>query len=575
MSQLTNNHEGSFDFPPGLANPSDPPITQPSSPKPVDDTHNEVISQAKRDRDKAEELIASLSENSEENSTFISLANDDEQLRPGDFAAADPYVNTGENSTDNTINADKNEAMENETGPNGMVETVGASGASELPPPISTATPQDKQGGITNLSTPQEVGAEQSAEKGVRTVEEILSKIPGYEAEQETVTAPASSPSVEITQAASAAVDQPEETSGSAGDQASEPAQGATSQSPSQPCSSPVNCDGEALAPVSWFAQAEAEETAADGLGVESVATGSPSDSAGVNFVSTSVDPVSGEEQFDVRDFSEMADAKPQLIPNALKDGNDGSETSAGDTPAEAGLASSTAAADSAQSDKQPRVTTVMPVSSPLSFSAAATAGAGLAAAGAGAGLLASSLATPGSDSATTDVSASDVASQPTNASGSLAGGEEASNANPLSKKAPPAPTIDDFEIAAALEKCAEIPEPTLDCGVAKFLEESFDEPEVPVAVSEETTEAAVTEEATQADDDTFLVDGGDVIQIDGNDGYDFIDLACFERNSAEIKQDRIIVQDEENPAFEVHYKNVEYALFAYGVKVELPLQAG
>ena len=84
-----------------------------------------------------------------------------------------------------------------------------------------------------------------------------------------------------------------------------------------------------------------------------------------------------------------------------------------------------------------------------------------------------------------------------------------------------------------------------------------------------------MTEEATQADDDTFLVDGGDVIQIDGNDGYDFIDLACFERNSAEIKQDRIIVQDEENPAFEVHYKNVEYALFAYGVKVELPPQAG
>ena len=142
MSQLTNNHEGSFDFPPGLANPSDPPITQPSSPKPVDDTHNEVISQAKRDRDKAEELIASLSENSEENSTFISLANDDEQLRPGDFAAADPYVNTGENSTDNTINADKNEAMENETGPNGMVETVGASGCLLYTSP----SPRDQRG---------------------------------------------------------------------------------------------------------------------------------------------------------------------------------------------------------------------------------------------------------------------------------------------------------------------------------------------------------------------------------------------------------------------------------------------
>ena len=66
------------------------------------------------------------------------------------------------------------------------------------------------------------------------------------------------------------------------------------------------------------------------------------------------------------------------------------------------------------------------------------------------------------------------------------------------------------------------------------------------------------------------MVDEGDVIRIDGNDGYDFIDLTCFERKTAVIKRDRIIVADENNPAFEVHFKNVQYVLFADNVRIDL-----
>ena len=490
----------------------------------------------------------------------------------------------------------------------------------------------------------------------MRTVEDILSSIPGYEAESEVkpeaASTPIAKPAVEVAQATTAAagqtVAQTQATPKSLDGNSSKPApKAATGQASTESCPSPLNCNGEALVPVSWFAQTE--EAAADDLGIGSAGTVSPSDSVGVNFVSTSVDPVSGEEVFDVRDFSELADAKPQSIPNAF---SDGSATGDVQTPADAKPASSTAAdsstgkgkageekihsplsqaskglgasadqsglgaekapsssagegeanrqsaaTDKANTKTPTRVTTVMPVSSPLTSSAAATAGAGLAAAGAGGGLLASALATSTSGSTDTDSSAGDTPSQSiSNTPGSDAKQESQTRAkslsgSPLSKKAPPAPAIEDDEIAAALKSCEDSPEPTPQSGVANSGTESFNETfgspgaagvagagvgaagaGVGAAGAGDGLESPVEQTATQSDD-TFFADGGDVIRIDGNDGFDFIDLTCFERNSAEVKPDRIVVQDQENPAFEVHYKNVDYALFAYGVKVDLPPQ--
>ena len=113
MSQLTNNHEGSFDFPPKPKSPKNPPNNPQSSATQADDAHAQAIFQARRDRNRAEELIASFDQDREHETSFISFADDDEQLRPGDFAAADPYVDTRENNnTDDKINADKNGSME-------------------------------------------------------------------------------------------------------------------------------------------------------------------------------------------------------------------------------------------------------------------------------------------------------------------------------------------------------------------------------------------------------------------------------------------------------------------------------
>ena len=567
MSQLTNNHEGSFDFPPKPKSPKNPPNNPQSSATEADDAHAQVISQARRDRNRAEELIASFDQDREHETSFISFADDDEQLRPGDFAAADPYVDTRENNnTDDKINADKNGSMEIKKAAAGLVGISKVSGDGNASG--NKPTP-------TNLSTPPEIRPENAAEEGVRTVEDILSSIPGYETESETASAPVSTPTVEVAQAATSAAGLAASATVALKGGDSSKSEGSCSLSSAQPCNSPLNSDGEALVPVSWFAQAETEESVAEQLGLGKVETCCSSE-AGTSFVSTSVDPVSGEKQFSVSDFSEMAEAKPQAIPNAYKDGPGAPASSAeaelayseastrspaspaspatekihspvsGAAEATVSKTESTTESNSEsalgtsedKSDKPSRVTTITPVKSVFSSisSTGATAGAALAAS-----LLGGSLAKSSSASET----------------GSSTGTAATGNTNPLAKKAPPAPPIAESEITAALEKCDIVePEPA----AAEFSQETFGA----------SGAQSAQETAPPESDETFLVDEGDVIRIDGNDGYDFIDLTCFERKTAVIKRDRIIVADENNPAFEVHFKNVQYVLFADNVRIDL-----
>ena len=643
MSHLTNNDEGSFDFPSRQAPPTEAAIYPTSSPVDKEDSHSEVISQAKQMRSKAEELIASLSGDGQEKCSFISLADEDEQMRPGDFAAADPYVDTsdlgGTSETDSkdetkqTANADTNQKMDNNKTATELAEIANIT-KDVFRTQIKSGSdgPSDAAG----LSAPTENSAGQAAEQSVRTVEEILAGIPGYEAETGTTadSEPASNPSAQTAQKANAATAAAlstvaaaataevankvaaatniaaANTAATASSGGTEPRQ--TTESPAVEaaaaetacesaagdCGSPLNCEGEALVPVSWFSQAETEEASADhGTGtVEALADD-------FSFVSTTVDPATGEEQFDVRDFLEMADTKPDSIPNAFKDS---SETAAQSPSGPSATPGSTGAAAGLDSAGAPDDTT----GSPIASTVAALTGAGAVAAGAG-GVLTAAL---GSATESVTSAVEGAVDETTNAETTNAVNE--TTGNPLAKVAPPAPTIDDDEIAAAFASCDLDSEPTAPTSAAStpaakntagFSQESFGEPESQAprnpadaaagfskesfgqSESQGPTESQVTESQAQSepqgqsesqtasnqtetepDESTFLVDEGDVIRIDGNDGFDFIDLTCFSRSAATIKHDRIIVTDDQNPSFEVHFKNIPHALFADGVTVEL-----
>ena len=678
MSHLTNNDEGSFDFPSRQVPPTEAAIYPTSSPADKEDSHSEVISQAKQMRSKAEELIASLSGDDQEKCSFISLADEDEQMRPGDFAAADPYVDTsdlgGTSKTDSkdetkqTANADTNQKMDNNKTATELAEIVNITkDVFRTQFKSGSDGPSDAAG----LSAPTENSAGQAAEQSVRTVEEILAGIPGYEAETGTTadSEPASNPSAQTAQKANAATAAAlstvaaaataevankvaaatniaaANTAATASSGGTEPRQ--TTESPAVEaaaaetacesaagdCGSLLNCEGEALVPVSWFSQAETEEASADhGTGtVEALADD-------FSFVSTTVDPATGEEQFDVRDFLEMADTKPDSIPNAFKDS---SETAAQSPSGPSATPGSTGAAAGLDSAGAPDDTTGSPIASTVAaLTGAAAAGGGLLAAitgksksasaesassaentdaGTAAGALTAAL---GSATESVTSAVEGAVDETTNAETTNAVNE--TTGNPLAKVAPPAPTIDDDEIAAAFASCDLDSEPTAPTAptsepptsaastaapknAAGFSQESFGEPESqapknpadaaagfskesfgqsesqgptesqgtesqaqsePQGQSESQTASNQTE--TEPDESTFLVDEGDVIRIDGNDGFDFIDLTCFSRSAATIKHDRIIVKDDENPSFEVHFKNIPHALFADGVTVDL-----
>jgi len=70
--------------------------------------------------------------------------------------------------------------------------------------------------------------------------------------------------------------------------------------------------------------------------------------------------------------------------------------------------------------------------------------------------------------------------------------------------------------------------------------------------------------------DEIFLARTGDVIEVNGEDGFDRIDLACYDINCASISSNKIRIDDEQTGSFEIHFSGVDYAIFANGVKVRL-----
>jgi hypothetical protein len=71
-------------------------------------------------------------------------------------------------------------------------------------------------------------------------------------------------------------------------------------------------------------------------------------------------------------------------------------------------------------------------------------------------------------------------------------------------------------------------------------------------------------------DGQIFVAGTGDVIEVNGNDGFDHIDLACFDVECATISEQVIKIDDQQGASFEVRFQDVNYALFADGVEVRL-----
>ena len=601
MSQLANNQGGSFEFP---SRPSDPSVVTPLASPGADSKHSEILSQAKIDRTKAEELIASFSDSDKpQQEKFVSFA-DDADRPPGDFAAADPYVNTEDIKNENVDVEFKNGQAAGETdkaAPN-------ASGSNTKEPKQLTMTEsnsvsQTKPGGVTNLSLP---AAADSGGK-VRTVDEILSTIPSYEPEPETSpqdsgsdskAAPVAKDQTPVTQEATQPLDRSQfdvpSTKGE-NDQATIDPQLATGFLKHSPG------PGQEEVPVSWFAQDEILEAQADSKSVAATATQGDPNSAG-SLASAVVDPVSGEKQFNVSDFSEMADVKIQPIPNAYSDGDSAAVGLA--SPADSGppqssaekihspLSNDTSKPEAAEKTRKSiPVTTIQPSKPLSSILAAASTGSVTSSS------VASDSVVPGLAKAAVPVAG--AATLAAALSSSPAPKEKAdsdtSELGKLAKTPKPTPTIDDSEIAAAFAKIDADSGTQSDLGVCELAEETFGEstfesgptestsPQKAAAefgestfgseptqqASDEKAEAAEKVEAAETEE-TFLVHEGEVIQIDGNDGYDFIDLAFFDRSFATLSPGRIVIKDQNSSVFEVQYKNVQYALFADGVRVDL-----
>lgn len=79
-----------------------------------------------------------------------------------------------------------------------------------------------------------------------------------------------------------------------------------------------------------------------------------------------------------------------------------------------------------------------------------------------------------------------------------------------------------------------------------------------------------VTTVATSTGDQLFFADSGDIISIDGNDGYDRIDLACFDIQNAAFSEGVIEIKTDEETIFTIHHANVRFAIFAEGIEVDL-----
>lgn len=80
--------------------------------------------------------------------------------------------------------------------------------------------------------------------------------------------------------------------------------------------------------------------------------------------------------------------------------------------------------------------------------------------------------------------------------------------------------------------------------------------------------------EVDESDGKMFWVSAnGQVIEIDGRDGFDYIDLAYFDLSQASFEGDCIKLQLPDHGTFQVQYRNIAYAIFADYQRVDLAVE--
>jgi len=81
--------------------------------------------------------------------------------------------------------------------------------------------------------------------------------------------------------------------------------------------------------------------------------------------------------------------------------------------------------------------------------------------------------------------------------------------------------------------------------------------------------EPVVTQEAASSESEPELGPDFQVIQVDGNDGYDFLDLKAFDVAHATFLPGKIYLNDG-TTKFQIQYSNLKLAVFAGDFQVEL-----
>ena len=97
--------------------------------------------------------------------------------------------------------------------------------------------------------------------------------------------------------------------------------------------------------------------------------------------------------------------------------------------------------------------------------------------------------------------------------------------------------------------------------------ESSLDSPPLESAVAAAIPDA---EPESVPDDNYFWANTGDVISIDGNQGYGHIDLACFDITDATFRGNQIQIACDDGTSFLIEHCNLTHAIFADGVEIEL-----
>ena len=493
-------------------------------PQPTDNPNNSLnLSGANSDlaqvqlQKKAESLIAELSEISTKDSTIISFGKPAQQeledTRPGDFAEKDPYVDQSVNDSQQDPNS------------KGRIPTT-INNFSDV------NMTQSKQNSVNSTNEHiQNDSPDSSTAGGGRTVDDILALLPNYNESEDMACGEGFAERLEESKAAqkkseSSLIPVPfadgpvaspvTKNSVDSNDVSTQTSNDVSTQtndtSPSlasQPidASPPLDDMVSEYTPVSWFADSDEQSVVA-----------SPS-SFPTSVPVMTEDPFTGEQVYDINDFSELAEEPILPIPGALKSDHE-----------------STPAAEQAQNQIETKSESDLPQSN-------------------------------------------QVEAPKSTRNNTLAA--EFADGSDL-----------DAELEKAMAACDTIADPVCDDRSVSFAEESFGNslessvgkeqiftpgPIVaekaatskPVAKFDETT---FTESWNSTEkDELFLAGEGDVIKIDGNDGYDFIDLACFNRTAAVISAGRIVVTEESGSKFEVQYQNVSHVEFADGVRIELP----